>query len=493
MTLESFLHFATSFTAIPVYRVLLADTVTPVSLFQRLRKSAHYPVLLESVEGGEHLARYSFLARDPHQTIRLKDGKTFVEDRNGNRKVAEHSFFEELKTQVSKYKEPKIQGLPRFTGGAIGYSSYDTFRLTERLPNIPPDELGIPDAIWAFYDEVFAFDHVKHRIILIKTVFLNEHDDDLASRFEQAQKSLNRMEELIRQPASLDAEFSLTDSAPRSNKSQKQFEEMVETAKKHIFEGDIFQVVLSQRFSRGYSGDRFQVYRMLRMVNPSPYLFFLDFGDMALIGSSPEVLVSVQDKKVSVLPIAGTRKRGKTDAEDLELEKDLRADPKELSEHVMLVDLGRNDLSRVSKPASVKVTRSEFLVKYSHVMHLVSQVEGVLADHLHAVDALKWCFPAGTVTGAPKIRSMEIIDALEGTKRGAYAGAVGYFDYSGNMDTCIAIRTIVATKDKLHVQAGGGIVADSKPEMEYQESVNKAGALLRAIELAGQKNQLLNL
>lgn len=493
MLLEHFLSFATAFTAIPVYRILLADTVTPVSLFQRLRKSAHYPVLLESVEGGEQLARYSFLARDPHQVLRLKDGKTFLEDRNGNRTVAAHSFFDELKTGVSKYKEPKIQGLPRFTGGAIGYSAYDTFRLTEKLPNTPQDELGIPDAIWAFYDEVFAFDHVKHRIILIKTVFLNEHDDDLVARYEQAQKSLNRMEELVRQPAAAEADFRLSPAPTTSNKTQPEFEQMVETAKRHIFEGDIFQVVLSQRFTRNYTGDRFQVYRMLRMVNPSPYLFFLDFGDMALIGSSPEVLVSVQDKKVTVLPIAGTRKRGNSDEEDATLEKDLRADPKELSEHVMLVDLGRNDLSRVCKPASVKVTRSEFLVKYSHVMHLVSQVEGELASHLHAVDALKWCFPAGTVTGAPKIRAMEIIDNLEGTKRGAYAGAVGYFDYSGNMDTCIAIRTVVATKDKLHVQAGAGIVADSKPNMEFQETVNKAGALLRAIELAGQQHQLLNL
>jgi anthranilate synthase component 1 len=450
-------------------------------------------VLLESVEGGEQLARYSFLARDPHQVLRLKNGKTFLEDRNGNRNLAERPFFEELKAQVSRYNEPKIQGLPRFTGGAIGYSAYDTFRLTENLPNTPPDDIGIPDAIWAFYDEVFAFDHVKHRIILIKTVFLNQYDDDFAARFELAQKSLNRMEALIRQPSAPEAVFHLSDAPTTSNKTQSAFEQMVETAKRHIFEGDIFQVVLSQRFSRGYSGDRFQVYRMLRMVNPSPYLFFLDFGDMALIGSSPEVLVSVQDKNVTVLPIAGTRKRGSSDEEDLALEKDLRADPKELSEHVMLVDLGRNDLSRVCKPASVKVTRSEFLVKYSHVMHLVSQVEGELAAHLHAVDALKWCFPAGTVTGAPKIRSMEIIDALEGTKRGAYAGAVGYFDYSGNMDTCIAIRTVVATKDKLYVQAGAGIVADSKPEMEYQETVNKADALLRAIELAAQQNQILSL
>jgi anthranilate synthase component 1 len=492
MLLDEFLSLSKSYTAIPVYRVLLADTVTPVSLFQRLRKSAHYPVLLESVEGGEQLARYSFLARDPHQVLRLKDGVTYLEDRNGSRTPCTRDYYAELKFQVSRYKEPKIQGLPGFTAGAIGYTSYDTFRLTEKLPNTPPDELGIPDAVWAFYDEVFAFDHVKHRIILIKTVFLSNHDTDLKARFENAQRALDRMEELTYQPAGEESVFSVTGKAV-SNKTREQFYTMVETARKHIFEGDIFQVVMSQRFSQEYSGDLFQVYRMLRVVNPSPYLFFLDFGDVTLIGSSPEVLVSVKDRKVTVLPIAGTRKRGATDEEDAALESDLRADPKELSEHVMLVDLGRNDLSRVCEPATVKVTRSQFLVKYSHVMHLVSQVEGTLSRSMDAVDALRWCFPAGTVTGAPKIRAMEIIDACEGTKRCAYAGGLGYFDYSGNMDTCITIRTMVATNGKLHVQAGGGFVAESVPENEYQESVNKAGALLRAIELAGNKTQSLPL
>jgi len=357
-------------------------------------------------------------------------------------------------------------------------------RFTEHLPNVPPDELKLPDALWGFYDEVYAFDHVKHRVILIKTVRLKPGETDLKALYDGAQAALDRMQAVVETSFVGSMPFSLSEAPLSSNTTPERFHDMVETAKKHIFEGDIFQVVLSQRFSIGFTGDRFMLYRALRMVNPSPYLFYLDFDGFALVGSSPEVLVRVQDGKAEVLPIAGTRKRGVSDAEDAAFEADLMADPKELSEHIMLVDLGRNDLSRISEPGSVKVVRDRIVVRYSHVMHIVSDVRGDLAKDKSAVDALQYCFPAGTVSGAPKVRAMEIIDALEPTKRGPYAGAVGYFDFSGNMDTCIAIRTMVATHDRVYIQAGAGIVADSVPQNEYDETVNKAGALVQALGVA---------
>lgn len=483
MTFETFQKYAKTHTAIPVHRNLLADVLTPVSLFLRIRRGATFPFLLESVEGGEHLARYSFIGRNPYQTLHLNQAKLTVE-RDG--KVIEHpasDYYDVLHELTNEYSEPKINDLPRFTAGAVGFSSYDTVRFTEHLPDVPNDDLGLPDAIWGFYDEVFAFDHVKHRIILIKTVRLNGNED-IQAAFDAAQTSLNTMQDVAMGDQSGSTPFALSPEPLKSNTSPERFTEMVETAKNHIYEGDIFQVVLSQRFSKGFTGDRFMLYRALRMVNPSPYLFYLDFDGFALVGSSPEVLVRVQDGKAEVLPIAGTRKRGISDEEDAALEADLMADPKELSEHIMLVDLGRNDLSRISTAGSVHLVRDRFVVRYSHVMHIVSDVRGELAKDKSAVDALKWCFPAGTVSGAPKVRAMQIIDALESTKRGPYAGAVGYFDFSGNMDTCIAIRTMVATKDTVYIQAGAGIVADSMPQNEYDETVNKAGALVEALSLA---------
>ncbi len=312
----------------------------------------------------------------------------------------------------------------------------------------------------------------------------DEGEKSAEALFEEAQQSLDEMEELVYQPDRSTDSFSINPDNLTSNIEKPEFEQMVEKAKEYIYEGDIFQVVLSQRFETDFSGDRFMLYRALRMVNPSPYLFFLDFDDFGLVGSSPEVLVRVQDETAQLLPIAGTRPRGKTPEEDLELEEDLKNDPKEIAEHVMLVDLGRNDLSRVCKPATVKPVREQVIERYSHVMHIVSDVKGELADNKTAVDALKHCFPAGTVSGAPKIRAMEIIDELEPTKRGPYAGAVGYFDFSGNMDTCIVIRTMLVTDSKVYIQAGAGIVADSDPEKEYVETQDKAGALVEALSVA---------
>ncbi|MGM0546841.1 MAG: anthranilate synthase component I [Bacteroidota bacterium] len=483
MQLTDFEKLAKDYTAVPVHRRLMADVLTPVSLFLSLRKEARYPFLLESVEGGEQVARYSFLGRNPYQVLQY-DGQLVTLESNEEIGKLKEPYFEALKRLTTQHNEPEIPDLPRLTGGAVGFSSYDTVREVEQLGDAPRDDLNIPEAIWAFYDEVFAFDHVKQQVIIIKTVFTEDSDQSAEKLYNEAQQALDRMEELVYQPGRSDDSFSIRPDELSSNIPQPEFEQMVEQAKKYIYEGDIFQVVLSQRFETDFSGDRFMLYRALRMVNPSPYLFFLDFDDFGLVGSSPEVLVRVQDEETQLLPIAGTRPRGKTPEEDLELEEDLKNDPKEIAEHVMLVDLGRNDLSRVCKPATVRPVREQVIERYSHVMHIVSDVKGELADDKTAVDALKYCFPAGTVSGAPKIRAMEIIDELEPTKRGPYAGAVGYFDFSGNMDTCIVIRTMLVTDSKVYIQAGAGIVADSDPQKEYEETQNKAGALVEALSVA---------
>lgn len=482
MKREEFKKLAKNYTAVPVYRRLMADVLTPVSLFLSLRKNADYPFLLESVEGGEQVARYSFLGRNPYQVVRY-DGKSITLQNGENEKTIIQPYFEVLKDLTTQHREPKIPDLPRLTGGAVGFSSYDTVREIEQLENVPQDDINIPEAIWAFYDEVYAFDHVKQQVIIIKTVFMDANDS-ATSLYDEAQSRLDEMEKLVYQPEHSADSFSINPDELTSNIEQSEFEQMVAQAKEYIYEGDIFQVVLSQRFETDFSGDRFMLYRALRMVNPSPYLFFLDFDEFALVGSSPEVLVRVQDETAQLLPIAGTRPRGKTPEEDLELEKDLKNDPKEIAEHVMLVDLGRNDLSRVCKPATVKPVREQVIERYSHVMHIVSDVKGELAGDKTSVDALKHCFPAGTVSGAPKIRAMEIIDELEPTKRGPYAGAVGYFDFSGNMDTCIVIRTMLVTDSKVYIQAGAGIVADSDPQKEYLETKNKADALVEALSVA---------
>lgn len=484
MKLEEFKNLFGQYSAIPVYRRLMADVLTPVSLFLQLRREAYYPFLLESVEGGEQVARYSFLGRNPYQVLEY-DGEQVKLKKDGETEVLDQPYFEALKSLTTRHHEPKLPDLPRLSGGAVGFSSYDTVREVENLENIPEKDIDLPEAIWAFYDEILAFDHVKQQIIIIKTVFTNDDADSSAEElFWKAEKRLDELEKLVYEPVHATDSFTIQPDQISSNMSQQVFEENVDKAKKYIYEGDIFQVVLSQRFETDFGGDRFMLYRALRMVNPSPYLFYLDFGSFALVGSSPEVLVRVQDGTAQLLPIAGTRPRGETPEEDLEFEEDLKNDPKEIAEHIMLVDLGRNDLSRVCKPGSVKPVRKQVIERYSHVMHIVSDVKGELADDQTSVDALMQCFPAGTVSGAPKIRAMEIIDELEPTKRGPYAGAVGYFDFSGNMDTCIVIRTMVITDDKIYIQAGAGIVADSDPHKEFIETKNKAGALVEALSVA---------
>lgn len=483
MTYEQFKSLAQDYTAIPVYRRLMADVLTPVSLFLNIRKGALYPFLLESVEGGEQLARYSFLGRNPYKLLEFDGSTVTLKSEDGSSTELDRPYFEVLKDLTTAYSEPKLADLPRLTGGAVGYSSYDTVREVENLPHTPQDELNLPEAVWAFYDEVYAFDHVKQQVVIIKTAFI-EDESDLKTLYRESQESLDAMEKQVYDSSRGKGSFSIYPERLKSNMNQETFESMVETAKEYIYEGDIFQVVLSQRFETDFEGDRFMLYRALRMVNPSPYLFFLDFGNYAFVGSSPEVLVRVQEGTAELLPIAGTRPRGDTPEEDLALEEDLKNDPKEIAEHVMLVDLGRNDLSRVCKSGTVKPVRSQVIERYSHVMHIVSDLKGELAESRTAVDALMQCFPAGTVSGAPKIRAMKIIDQLEPDKRGPYAGAVGYFDFSGNMDTCIAIRTMVVTENKVYIQAGAGIVADSNPTKEFEETRNKAGALVEALSVA---------
>lgn len=484
MQIDEFQNLAEDFTAIPVYRRLMADILTPVSLFLQLRQDADYPFLLESVEGGEQLARYSFLGRNPYQVLSY-DGNKVSLKKGGHTKDLNQSYFDALKDLTTRHSEPELPDLPRLTGGAVGFSSYDTVREIEELEDIPDTDIDLPEAIWAFYDEVFAFDHVKQQVIIIKTVFIDEESSQSTGElYKKAQQRLDKLEDLLHQPVPSSDSFSIKPDKLTSNVKQAEFERMVERAKEYIYEGDIFQVVLSQRFQTPFSGDRFMLYRALRMVNPSPYLFYLEFEEFSMVGSSPEVLVRVQDQQAQLLPIAGTRPRGDTPEEDIALEEDLKNDPKEISEHVMLVDLGRNDLSRVCEPGTVKPVRNQVIERYSHVMHIVSDLKGRLAEENTSVDALMQCFPAGTVSGAPKIRAMQIIDELEPTKRGPYAGAVGYFDFSGNMDTCIVIRTMVVTESDVYIQAGAGIVADSQPEKEYIETRNKAGALVEALSVA---------
>ena len=466
-------------------RRLSADLLTPVAAFLALRRHGGRCFLYESVEGGEKLARYSFIGRDPWLTLQDIGASVVVETGAREDTYVGGTIFDALRDYGSRYEEVRLPGLPRLTGGAVGFLAYDTIRLLEHLPDAPPDELALPLAAWSFYDTVVAFDHVKHQIIIMSNLFIDDR-----SRFDEAyDRAVEKIEAVVRDLASVPAlpsPVQMSTDPMTSNFERAAFCGAVERAKDLIREGDIFQVVLSQRFSKAFAGDDFNLYRALRQVNPSPYLFYLGHPGYSIIGSSPELLVRVENRKAETLPIAGTRRRGATPEEDERLESELLTDPKEMAEHVMLVDLGRNDLSRVCKKGSVSVNQFAYVERFSHVMHIVSSVSGALRDECDAIDALKACFPAGTVSGAPKVRAMEIIDSMEPSRRGVYAGAVGYLDFSGNLDTCIAIRTMVAKDGVVYVQAGAGIVADSDPESEYEETRSKARALDRAMRIAGQ-------
>src|SRR3954462_4870919 len=480
-TFEEFKELAQRGTFVPVYKEIVADLLTPVSAFLKIAEHSDYAFLLESVEGGEQVARYSFLGKDPFLILRSRGGKTII-DRAGQRTESEHSFVATVRELMAGFHAPFVPGLPRFTGGAVGYLGYDAAAWFE--PVTLQDGADVEDeAGFMLFDTVLAFDHVRHRILIIANARITG-DEDLESLYQFACAKIGFVERELERPLS---KAQPPDGSPidvTSNVSREQFETMVRTAKEYIAAGDIYQVVLSQRFETTIGVDPFTVYRALRHVNPSPYMYFIRMGERSIVGSSPEMLVRVEGHRVETHPIAGTRPRGRNDEEDVRLADELKRNEKERAEHVMLVDLGRNDVGRVCEYGSVRVPQYMGLERYSHVMHLVSTVEGRLADTHDHLDALVSCFPAGTVSGAPKIRAMQILSELEPTRRDLYAGAVGYIDFAGNLDFCIAIRTITLRDGVARVQAGAGIVADSNPASEYEETRDKARALLQAIDMA---------
>jgi len=457
---------------VPIYREIVADLETPVSAFLKINRGG-YSFLLESVEGGQQLARYSFIGTEPYRVL-----ATRREDKiNPLPLIAEES---------NKYKVVLVSDLPRFCGGAVGYLGYEVVTRFEELPSPVGDPLGLPESLFMFVDTMLVFDHVTHKIKVLSHVRL---DGDIEQAYQNAVSKIDELVERLSQPLKPTQQTkSATPHASNhnlsSNFSKENFEASVVNIKQYITSGEAIQVVLSQRLAQPTDAAPFEIYRALRTLNPSPYMFFLDFNDFHIIGASPEILVRVEDGNVMTRPLAGTRPRGKNPAQDTMLEQELRSDEKERAEHIMLVDLGRNDIGRVSEPGTVEVSELMNVERYSHVMHLVTHVQGKLRHDLTAFDAMRACFPAGTVSGAPKIRAMEIIAELEPDKRGPYAGAAGYFSFSGNMDMAIAIRTIVMTKGIAYVQAGCGIVYDSIPEREYQETMSKAQALLKAIDQA---------
>ena len=480
-TFDEFSELSKQGTFVPVYKEIVADLLTPVSAFLKIAEDSDDAFLFESVEGGEQVARYSFLGKDPFLKLRSRAGKTII-TRSGETVESSEPFVSKLKEVMATYKSPFVPGLPRFTGGAVGYLSYDTASWFEPVV-LPQEALSEDEAGFMLFDTVLAFDHVRHRILIIANARISD-DDDLRTLYQFACAKISFLErELNRSLSRNDTGISLQ-TAVTSSISRQRFEEMVNTAKEYIVAGDIYQVVLSQRFERKISADPFTVYRALRHVNPSPYMYYIRSEGRSIVGSSPEMLVRVEGLKVETHPIAGTRPRGKNNEEDLILEEELKRDEKERAEHVMLVDLGRNDIGRVSEYGSVKVPTYMAVERYSHVMHLVSVVQGKLAKGFDRIDALIACFPAGTVSGAPKVRAMEIISELEGNRRGIYAGAVGYLDFSGNLDFCITIRTVVIENGQAWVQAGAGIVTDSNPRAEYEETRNKAQAIITALDIA---------
>jgi anthranilate synthase component 1 len=490
---SEFLRLARKHTLVPLYRTLDADLETPVSAFLRLAAAEPECFLLESVEGGEKIGRYTYIGVRPYRRI-VSRGRSIWVTEDGKTQQMEGDIFEVLKAALDGHSPAKVAGLPPFSAGAVGYFSYDVVRQIEKLPELAADELGMPDACLMFFDEVLAFDHVRKEMLLMVTADLKKQKPQQA--YTDALKRLDRFEKRLLAPLPKQKKKTVSGKLKIDYRTKKKdFLAAVERTKEYIAAGDIFQAVISQRFDVEPGVEPFSIYRALRVVNPSPYMYFLRSVQPAgsrgtrletshIVGSSPELLVGVQDGKVEYRPIAGTRPRGTDESSDRAIEQDLLADEKERAEHVMLVDLGRNDVGRVSEYGTVKLGELMRVERYSHVMHLVSDVTGTLRKGMNAVDALRSCFPAGTLSGAPKIRAMEIIEEMEPARRGIYGGCVLYADFSGNLTSCIAIRTLLMKGRKGYVQAGGGIVADSVPELEYEESVNKAKAVVRAIERA---------
>jgi anthranilate synthase component I len=482
---QEFANLARDATLVPVAKTVAADLRTPVSAFLSIAAKEPKAFLLESVEGGEKVGRYTFLGARPYMTLRAR-GRRITLERSGRTKEMEGSVFKVLDGLLREHRTARVPGLPPFTAGAVGFFAHDAVRQLEKLPELAHDDLHVPDCELMFFNRLLAFDHVRHEIYIIVTADVRETSPRRA--YTQALRDIAKIEKQLAAP--LERKFLKPVKAQRGklktaiSVSKPEFLRTVEKIKEYIMAGDVFQAVPSLRVELEPGVSPLNIYRALRRVNPSPYMYFLRLDGMTILGTSPEMLVRVTGRRLEYRPIAGTRKRGKDEAEDQRLEQELRHDEKERAEHVMLVDLGRNDVGRVSEFGSVKVQNLMFVERYSHVMHLVSAVEGTLRSDLGPVDALAACFPAGTLTGAPKVRAMEIIEEAEPVRRGIYGGAVLYADFAGNLDSCIVIRTMLVKGKKAYVQAGAGIVADSVPESEYQECLNKAQALVRAVEMA---------
>ena len=481
-SLSEFCRLAEHGNVIPVYREFLGDMETPVSAYLKVSDKS-FSYLLESADGGERWGRYSFIGYKPSLVVQYRQGCLELQDGRGvKHRMPAGNPISALREVCRKFRPVSLEDLPRFQGGLVGYVNYDLARTWERLPGLIPQGGDLPECLFTAAERLIIFDHLTHQIKVVAFAHLEEGIDPRDSHFRACREVEEAIEEL-KQPLSRGAEEGeCSMSRLESNFEQEKFEETVHRAKEYIVAGDVIQVVLSQCFSGEMTGEDFCLYRNLRSVNPSPYMFYLNFGEVRLIGASPEVLVRLTDGRIHLRPIAGTRRRGQSSAEDLALERELMADPKERAEHVMLVDLGRNDVGRVAAPGSVQVPRLMEVERYSHVMHIVSAVEGELRKGLDSFDVFMAAFPAGTVTGAPKIRAMEIISELEPSARGPYAGAVGYFGFNGNMDFCITIRTITMERNRISIQVGAGIVADSSPQAEYEETMRKAAAMFRAIE-----------
>jgi anthranilate synthase component 1 len=496
-SLDEFMHLARQASVVPVYRQLIGDTLTPVSAFCKIQEG-DWAFLFESVVGGERVGRYSFLGSGPFLRFQAFGNQVQIQETKPGQRLAAPVEIEHpdplrlLEEKLSAFRAPHLAGLPRFCGGAVGYAGYDSVRYVEHLPNPPPDDRHLPDLCFAFYDRMVIFDHINKTIAVVAHAHVpgpTATPEELTRCYQEACARVDQLVERLQQGV---ADLQLTDIAPvgqphltyRSNFAPEAFEAAVEKCKEYIKAGDIFQVVLSQRLQAETRARSFDIYRTLRVVNPSPFMFYLKAGPLCLVGASPEIMVRVEGDRITIRPLAGTRRRGRDEEEDEALAAELLADPKERAEHIMLVDLGRNDVGRVARFGTVQLSDVMTVERYSHVMHICSNVTGRLQQGKTALDALRACLPAGTLSGAPKVRAMEIIDELEPHRRGPYGGAVGYIDFSGNMDTCIALRTMVLKGQTVYLQAGAGIVADSVPQTEREETMSKAMGLLRALEIA---------
>ncbi|MGD8780799.1 MAG: chorismate-binding protein [Ignavibacteria bacterium] len=486
MDFEKFSQLSKDYNIIPISKTITADLLTPVLAYLRIRDENSFCFLLESVEGIGNLARYSFIGKNPFKTIYNYANELVIE--NGEKTKAQKNIFDYLQEDIKNYKVAPVEGIPNFSGGLVGYIGFENISLVENVIQFDKEkEIDIPDSILGYFEIILAFDHYKHQINIICNTQIN-NENNLEEIYNSALKKISGVIDEIKSPSKLDKEFTIEKFS--DNPDKKEFHSEIEAAKNNIFEGDVFQLVLSRRFHASYTGDLINVYRALRIINPSPHMYFMEFGDgFSIIGTSPEDLVTVYNRRATILPIAGTRRRGKTDEEDLELEKELLNDPKELAEHVMLVDLARNDLGRVAEVDTVKVIKDKIISRFSHVMHIVSEVEGELQGDKDSIDAFKVAFPAGTLTGAPKIRAIQLINDYEKVRRSFYGGAVGYIDFKGNLDMCIAIRSMFAKDNKVYWQAGAGIVADSKPELELKEIHNKSAVLVSALKYAEKINE----